>query len=138
KLRLTNEYETGRRGFLVAEELAVRGRTLAAAAALGRRNEQAHVDAMEDLWWKRREQVVNRGRNMAASSVRYGDLASGILGDLTRQAAAGAGGGIYALAYDWNRNPTYYPTYREAYRQPAGLAGSDVGVADPLPVSSKR
>lgn len=109
RVRCTSQYDTGLRGALLKDEVIAQAVALAAMAGLGFRNEQAHVDAMNDRTWKRKEQTVNRGRDQMADNVQYGKLAAGIYGDLAAQASAGASGALYFLGYSSVREETRYP-----------------------------
>ena len=132
RIRTTSQYATGLRGARLKEELIGQALALTMAEALGRRNEQARVDALDDRRWKRREQVVNRGRNLMADNVRFGQLAMGIYGDLGRQAAEGAAGAMTWLGYSSARQNTVYglhPAWADReYRNTTAAP-----VANPLP-----
>jgi len=109
RIRGTRPCDTGVRVGVLKDEINIQSVTLAAMAGLGLRNERARVDAMNDRRWKRREQVLNRGRDMMADNVIYGTLAAGIYGDLGKQAGRGAEGAMYFLGYSSERRQTQYP-----------------------------
>lgn len=108
-LRRTRAHCTGLRKALAKDGLNMEATAIAAMAGLGYRNERARVDAMNDVNWKRKEQVLNRGRNLLANNVNFAQFASGIFGNLGTQAAAGAGGALYYLGYSSQRRETQYP-----------------------------
>lgn len=136
KIRCTSQYDTGLRGAYLKDEVNSQATALAAMAGLGQRNEQARVDALDDRRWKRREQVLNRGRDMMSQNVAFGALASGIYGDLAKQAGAGAAGAMYFLGYSGERQVTEYPGglgHQRQTRSPVtyGLAAVPNGTAAP-------
>ena len=132
RLRTTSQYATGLRGARLKEELIGQAVALTAAEALGRRNEQARVNILDERRWKRREQVINRGRNLMADNVRFGQLAMGIYGDLGRQAAQGAAGAMFALGYNPARENTIYGPHPD-WADKAYRPYSPAPVANPLP-----
>lgn len=109
-VQCTSPYCTGLRSALLKDVMNAEAAAVAAAANLGYRNERAYVTARDDVRWKRREQVLNRGRDMTANNVQFSSLAAGIFGDLGKQAGAAAGGALKYLGYQMNRNETQFPT----------------------------
>lgn len=109
RMRGTRPCDTGVRVGVLKDEINIQSVALAAMAGLGMRNERARVDAMNDRRWKRREQVLNRGRDMMADNIMYGTLAVGIYGDMAAQAGKGAAGAMYFLGYSSERKQTAYP-----------------------------
>jgi len=109
RMRGTRPCDTGLRVGVLKDEINIQSAAVAVMAGLGLRNERARVDAMNDRRWKRREQVLNRGRDMMADNVVYGTLAAGIYGDMGRQAGKGAEGALYFLGYSSERRQTQYP-----------------------------
>lgn len=106
----TSEYCTGLRGALIKDVMVSEATVLSELSNLGYRNERAYVEARNDVRWKRREETINRGRNLPAGNVQFMQLAYGIFGSLGKQAAMGASGAIGYLGYSWNRNETQFPT----------------------------
>lgn len=109
RMRGTRPCDTGARVGILKDEINIQSVALASMAGLGLRNERARVDAMNDRRWKRREQVLNRGRDMMADNIMYGTLAAGIYGDMAAQAGKGAAGAMYFLGYSSERKQTAYP-----------------------------
>lgn len=105
----TSSYAIGLRAARIKDYLMQEAFTLGAMAGLGHRLETDKADVMDDRRWKKREQVLNRGRDMVAQNVSFSQLAAGIFGDLGRQAAEGAGGAMAYLGYSSARQPTEYP-----------------------------
>lgn len=140
----TSQYCVGLREALLKDMVNAEAQALAAISGLGQRNEQAHKDALDDVRWKKREQVLNRGRNMIADNITYSNMAAGIFGDLGAQAAKGAGGAMHYLGYTGTRRDTEYPTtlymgQREqyagmGYREPAPSFAGNV-TTSPEPIS---
>lgn len=106
----TSEYCTGLRGALIKDVQVGQATALSALSNMGYRNERAYVEARNDVRFNRKLVVANRGRGYAGGNVQFAGLASGIFGDLGRQAGAAAGGAMRYLGYSWNRNETVYPT----------------------------
>lgn len=128
-IRCTSEYCTGLRAALLKDAALAEATATAALSNLGRQNEQAWVEARNDLRWKKILAVINRGRDMIAENVRFTNLAFGIFGDLTKQAAASAGGAMGFFGYALNRKETQYPVLAsQTVMRPQG--------ADPQPVSA--
>lgn len=109
-LRCTSAYCIGLRTVLLKDGLIREASTVATMAGLGFRHERSIKDARDDRRWKRREQTLNRGRNMISENVAFANLSAGIFGDLGRQAGEGAAGALYYLGYTGERNTTIYPT----------------------------
>lgn len=109
-IQCTSEYCTGLREALLKDVLNSEATTLAALSGLGYRNERAFIEARNDVRWKRRTEVMNRGRDMMANNIQFSQLSFGIFGDLGKQAGKGAAGALRYLGYSWNKNETQYPT----------------------------
>lgn len=128
-IRCTSEYCTGLRAALLKDAALAEATATAALSNLGRQNEQAWIAARNDLRWKKILAVINRGRDMIAENVRFTSLAFGIFGDLTKQAAASAGGAMGFFGYALNRKETQYPVLAsQMVTRPQGT--------DPQPVSA--
>lgn len=108
-IRCTSEYCTGLRAALLKDAALAEATAVAASSNLGYQNELAWIEARNDLRWKKILAVINRGRDMIADNVRFSSLAFGIFGDLTKQAAASAGGAMNFVGYALNRKETQYP-----------------------------
>lgn len=110
-VQCTSQYATGLRGARLLDEAKRQAYTMAAVENMGFRNERNRIDILNSRRWARREAVVNRGRDLMANNVSYGQVAGAILGDLSAQAGKAAGGALYAMGYTLNRNETQYPNY---------------------------
>lgn len=110
QVQCTSEYCTGLRAVLLRDALAREATTVAALSELGYRNERAHIEARSDVRWQKMVNTAQRGRDMQANAVSYGQFAFGIFGDLGTQAAQGAAGAAGAFGYWRNRRETLYPT----------------------------
>jgi len=109
-MQCTSAYCTGLRAALLKDVVNAHSMALGALSNMGFRNERAYVDARDDVRWKRRENVLNRGRDMIAENIQFSNLAAGIYGDLAAQAGQAASGAIGYLGYSFNKNETQFPT----------------------------
>lgn len=110
-MRCTSQYATGVRGARLLDEVKRQSYTMAAVENMGWRNERSRIDILNSRRWGRREAVVNRGRDLMANNVTYGQAAGAILGDLAGQVGKAAGGALYAMGYTLSRNETQYNPY---------------------------
>ena len=108
-IQCTSAYCTGIRNALLKDKLNIEAQTKAAVSGAGWRNEFAFMRAMEDLIWKRKEQMLNIGRDRMVNNVAFAGLAANIYSDLGRQAGEGAAGAVRYLGYSGQRNKTTYP-----------------------------
>lgn len=107
--RCTHQYATGLRQALVADGLKLLAEGVAATEGMGLRNERAHAEAMDSLRWNHRMVAVQRGRGLMAVAAGYGQLAAGIYGSLSNQAAQAAGSYARFIGYAQERIRTMYP-----------------------------
>lgn len=68
------------------------------------------TDFKNDQRWNRRANILNLGRNLGATAMKYGDVARGLMGDVAGIAGKLFGGISAALGYYGARFPTTYPT----------------------------
>ena len=134
-IQCTSEYCTGLREALLKDVVNSEATALAALSNLGYRNERAYVEARNDVRWKRREAMLNLGRDMIANNIQFSQLAYGIFGDLGKQAGLGAAGAVRYLGYSWNKNETQYPTLKRGIVQreqaPTPISTPPVPAAQP-------
>ncbi len=105
-----SRYCTGLRADIVVDLAAAQGVAVAAADGLGYRNERAYVEARNEEIYKRKYNVVLRGRNLVADNVSLAKATQGIYGDIAQQAWAGLSGAAQYLGYFLNRREATYPT----------------------------
>lgn len=116
ELACNSRYCTGRAAAIIRDNAIQEASAAATAANMARRYEEARYDAKDDLRWNRREQALNRGRDMMAQALTFSGIAYGVFGELGTQAAYGAAGAIGYLGYTSTRRPTVYPTMRSVQR----------------------
>jgi hypothetical protein len=109
-LRCVSQYQTGLKMAYLRDEMIVTAETLTSMSDLGYRREQDRVEseAADDI--TRALGTLNRGRDMASTTVEFGAMAGGIYSDM----ATGAGEGFlkflgYALM---KREPKISLEYR--------------------------
>lgn len=102
-IRCSQSYATGLQQGLARDVLVAAAVQESLLANLGYKNERAYKHAKDDVRWKRREQVLNRGRDLMAANVSISQMSHGIYGSLGQQAGAGVGGALGWLGYSMNR-----------------------------------
>jgi hypothetical protein len=107
-MRCTGPFESGLRAEILMSAAEADGAGTSAALLAARGQELARAESVNDLRWKRKEQVANRGRGMAARNLAYGAIASGIFGDLARRAGEAAAGYMEYLGW---RQTRFQPEY---------------------------
>lgn len=117
ELACNSRYCTGRAVAIIRDNAIQEASAAATAANMARRYEEARYDAKDDLRWNRREQALNRGRDMMAQALTFSGIAYGVFGELGAQAAYGAAGAIGYLGYTSTRRPTVYPTMQPVQRK---------------------
>lgn len=103
-----SSYCAGLRAAIIKDEMVVEAQIVSSLTNMGYRNERAYKDALDDRRWKRREQVLNRGRGLLANNIAFANLAAGILGNLGAQAGDAAGSALYYLGYRNERGDMVY------------------------------
>lgn len=138
-VRCTSPYCTGLRGAVLKDAKNVEATQLAAFSNMGYRIERAYMEAMNDVRWQRREQVLNRGRDMIAGNIKTSSLAAGIFGDLGQQAGAATGSALYYLGYNREKMDTSYPMLASmqgnpqgSYNEPMALQTQPVSYTAPM------
>jgi hypothetical protein len=109
EIQCYSQYETGAVSYRLKRATEEMARIYSVSMAQGYRNERARVDALSDFMWKKKEQVVARGRDMMSRNVIYGQFAGQIYGSLSKQAATAAQGYMRFLGYSLERMNTRYP-----------------------------
>lgn len=89
------------------------------------RYEEARKIAKDDIRWTRRQQALNRGRDLQSTAAQYAKAAAGAYGDMGNTVGTVAQGAMSAIGYFANRNDTNYPQRAEIQRPQPG--GSMVG-----------
>lgn len=92
------------------------------------RYEEHRKDAKDDVRWTRRQQALNRGRDLQSTAARYAEAAANAYGDVGGKINQAAEGAMSAIGYFMNRNDTVYPQ-RQPLQRPANafLGGAFVG-----------
>lgn len=92
------------------------------------RYEEHRRDAKDDVRWTRRQQALNRGRDLQSTAAKYAEAAANAYGDVGGQVGKAAEGAMSAIGYFNNRNDTLYPQ-RQPLQRPANqfLGGSFIG-----------
>lgn len=89
------------------------------------RYEEGRKIAKDDVRWTRRQQALNRGRDLQSNAAQYAKAAADAYGNLGNAVGSAAQGAISAIGYFSNRNDTIYPQ-RTPIRRPQP-SGSMVG-----------
>lgn len=87
------------------------------------RYEEHRKDAKDDVRWTRRQQALNRGRDLQSTAARYAEAAANAYGDAGTNIGRAAEGAISAIGYFSNRNNTTYPQRQAIQRPPNQLLG---------------
>lgn len=92
------------------------------------RYEEHRKDAKDDVRWTRRQQALNRGRDLQSTAARYAEAAANAYGDAGNNIGRAAEGAISAIGYFSNRNNTTYPQ-RQQIQRPSNqfLGGAFIG-----------
>lgn len=92
------------------------------------RYEEHRKDAKDDVRWTRRQQALNRGRELQSTAARYAEAAANAYGDVGSKIGQAAEGAMSAIGYFTNRNDTIYPQ-RQPLQRPANqyLGGAFIG-----------
>lgn len=73
-------------------------------------DDQFFTDFKNDQRWNRRSNVLNLGRNLTSTALKYGDVARSQYSAVGAELQQAASGMVQALGYYGARNDTYYPT----------------------------
>ncbi|HDQ6746998.1 TPA: hypothetical protein ACHOSY_001393 [Escherichia coli] len=87
------------------------------------RYEEGRQIARDDVRWNRRQQVLNRGRNIPTDAVRYAEAAADAFNNQGKMLGNAAQGAMTALGYFSTRNETRYPQGRRDRRNSPYLVG---------------
>jgi hypothetical protein len=82
------------------------------------RYEEHRKIAKDDIRWTRRQQALNRGRDLQTTAAKYAEAAANAYGDLGNTVGQVAEGAMSAIGYFSNRNDTSYPQ-RQQLQRPA-------------------
>jgi hypothetical protein len=107
-MKCAAQYDTGIRNRILKEMLVTEASAVAHGAAAGYRFERDRVDKLISSRWQKYLGAVNRGREIAAASVDYGNLAAHIYGSLGNMAAEASGGFMELAGYMGSRRRTRY------------------------------
>ena len=91
-------------------------------------DDQFFTDFKNDQRWNRRSNVLNLGRNLASTALKYGDVARALYSTVGAEIERAANGVVTALGYYGARNDTYYPT--NYLNSATGLTRQLVGIGD--------
>ena len=86
-------------------------------------DDQFFTDFKNDQRWNRRSNVLNLGRNLTSTALKYGDVAKSLYSTVGSEIQQAAAGMVQALGYYGARNDTYYPT---EYLNSAGGLNSQI------------
>lgn len=87
------------------------------------RYEEHRKDAKDDIRWTRRQQALNRGRDLQSTAARYAEAAANAYGDVGAKIGQAASGAMEAIGYFNNRNDTVYPQRSPLQRPSASMMG---------------
>lgn len=87
------------------------------------RYEEHRKDAKDDIRWTRRQQALNRGRDLQSTAARYAEAAANAYGDVGAKIGQAASGAMEAIGYFNNRNGTVYPQRSPLQRPSASMMG---------------
>lgn len=92
------------------------------------RYEEHRKDAKDDVRWTRRQQALNRGRNLQSTSTKYAEAAANAYGDIGGKIGQAASGAMQAIGYFSQRRDTIYPQ-RAPLQRPSNqlLGGAFIG-----------
>jgi hypothetical protein len=89
RIRCATAYQTGLRAAALRDAMVAEGEILASMSDAGWRHERDRVRTLDAAGYNRRLQVLNRGREIAASNVNVGLLAGGMFHELSRNGGEG-------------------------------------------------
>lgn len=99
------------------------------------RYEEARKQAKDDVRWTRRQQALNRGRELQSNAAQYAKAAASAYSDRGAAIGSVAEGAMRAIGYFSNRNDTIYPQRQAAGQSSgammAGYGGTPVDAAIP-------
>lgn len=92
------------------------------------RYEEHRRDAKNDVRWTRRQQALNRGRDLQSTAAKYAEAAANAYGDVSGKLGQAASGAMSAIGYFTNRNDTTYPQ-RQPLQRPTNqyMGGAFIG-----------
>lgn len=114
----TGRYCTGQRQSLINDILIEQATVESMICGLSHRYIDDEETVRNNRRWERRNQVIKLGRDMPTESVTYAQMATGIYGQIGRQAASAAESASWALGYNGERVETKYPERRGALTIP--------------------
>lgn len=97
----------------------------------GYRYEESRKDAQDDRRWTRRQQSLNRGRNIEAQAAKYADMAANAYNDMGKSIGQAAEGAMSFAGYFMNRNQTRYPQRNPVQYPTSSMLGGSFTGADP-------
>lgn len=87
------------------------------------RREEHRKVAMDDRRWTRRQQALNRGRDLQSNAAKYAEMAANAYGDVGGNIGKAAEGAMTAIGYFQNRRDTVYPQRTEMNRPGGAMVG---------------
>lgn len=87
------------------------------------RREENRKIAQDDRRWTRRQQALNRGRDLQSNAAKYAEMAANAYGDVGANIGKAAGGAMTALGYFQNRRDTAYPQRTDLNRPGGAMVG---------------
>ena len=90
------------------------------------RYEEGRKIAKDDVRWTRRQQALNRGRDLQSTATQYAKAAADTYGNMGDAVGTAAQGAMSAIGYFSSRNDTIYPQRAQLQRpQPGGATVGD-------------
>jgi hypothetical protein len=106
---------------------------------LGYRDAESYRQAIDDIRWNRRANLLNLGRDTVSQAATYGRTASTLLEGAANSQAQTTAGAISYLGYYRDREITAYPNYLAHSVAPgmimSNMGGSGTGIA-PMSIDS--
>ena len=108
----------------LAQDMAMmQGIAAADAGNFAYRYEEHRKDAKDDIRWTRRQQALNRGRDLQSTAAKYAEAAANAYGDIGNKVGQAASGAMEAVGYFSQRRDTIYPQRSPLQRPPNQFTG---------------